>query len=120
MIIRQSEVWLINLDPTVGSEMKKIRPCIVINDDNVGILPSKTVVPISGWNDIYAQVPWMILLEATPQNGLSKHSAADAFQIRNVSHKRFVKKVGSIDEHLLFSIHQAVVKTLNIGYEITT
>ena len=119
MTIRQSEVWLINLDPTIGSEIKKIRPCIIINDDNVGILPSKTVVPISGWDDIYTKVPWMILLEASPQNGLSKRSAADTFQIRNVSQKRFIKKIGSIDATLLFSIHQAVVKTLNVDYTIT-
>ena len=118
MTIRQSEVWLVDLNPTVGSEIKKIRPCIVINDNNVGILPSKTVVPVSGWDNIYSEVPWMILLEASPQNGLSKRSVADTFQIRNVSQKRFIKKIGSINNNLLFSIHQAVVKTLNVDYTI--
>jgi len=119
MTIRQSEIWLVDLNSTIGSEIKKARPCIVVNDNNVGILPSKTVVPISGWNKIYTKVPWMISLSANTQNGLSKHSVADTFQIRNVSQKRFLKKIGQIDSNLLFTIHQAIVKTLNIDYTIS-
>jgi hypothetical protein len=35
----RGEVWLINLDPTVGAEIKKTRPAVIVNDDAVGILP---------------------------------------------------------------------------------
>lgn len=37
--MNRSEVWLINLDPTVGAEIKKTRPAVVISDDSMGILP---------------------------------------------------------------------------------
>ncbi|MBU0732774.1 MAG: type II toxin-antitoxin system PemK/MazF family toxin, partial [Proteobacteria bacterium] len=43
----RGEVWLINLDPTLGSEIKKTRPAVIVNDDAIGILPLKVIVPIT-------------------------------------------------------------------------
>jgi len=39
--MKQGEIWLIDLEPTVGAEMKKIRPAVIINDDALGRLPLK-------------------------------------------------------------------------------
>ncbi|RLA76468.1 MAG: hypothetical protein DRG30_02775 [Epsilonproteobacteria bacterium] len=41
--MKQGEIWQINLDPTIGSEMKKIRPCIILNNDMVGKLALKVI-----------------------------------------------------------------------------
>ncbi len=45
--MKQNEIWLINLDPTQGAEIKKIRPAIIVNDDRLGKLPLKVIVPIT-------------------------------------------------------------------------
>ena len=37
--MRRGEVWRINFDPTVGAEIRKTRPVIIVNDDEVGIFP---------------------------------------------------------------------------------
>jgi hypothetical protein len=37
--MRRGEVWLINLDPAIGAEIKKTRPAVIVNDDSMGILP---------------------------------------------------------------------------------
>jgi mRNA interferase MazF len=95
-------------------KLSKVRPCVVI-----GKLQSKTIVPITGWNEIYHDVPWMVKCEPTNENHLRKKSAIDTFQIRNVSIKRFIKKVGTIDETLLFQVHTTVAKTLSIKYELS-
>jgi len=58
--VRRGEVWLINLDPTVGSEIKKTRPAIIVSDDAIGLLPLKVVVPVTEWKDRYAVAPWMV------------------------------------------------------------
>lgn len=50
----RGEVWLINLDPTLGSEIKKTRPAVIVNDDAIGILPLKVIVPITDWKDHYS------------------------------------------------------------------
>jgi len=118
MTIKQSEIWLVNLNPTIGTEINKTRPCLVIGDDLIGKLKSKTVLPITGWSDIYNSVPWMIKCEPTEDNHLTKESAIDSFQIRNLSIKRFIKKIGTIDSELLFFVHSIVAQTLSVRYRL--
>jgi len=45
--MKQGEIWQINLDPTIGSEIKKTRPAIIVNDDGLGKLLLKIVVPLT-------------------------------------------------------------------------
>jgi len=47
--MKQSEIWLINLDPTIRAEIKKTRPAIIVNDDALGKLPLKIIVRITRW-----------------------------------------------------------------------
>lgn len=118
MTIKQSEIWIVNLDPTIGTEINKKRPCVVIGDDTIGKLKSKTVLPLTGWSDSYTNVPWMVKCKPDRLNNLAKVSSIDAFQIRNLSTKRFVKKVGEIDNELLFKVHSVVAKTLLVKYRL--
>jgi len=90
--MKQGEVWLINLDPTLGAEIKKTRPAIIVNDNALGKLPLKIIVPITDWKDRYEIAPWMTKIEPDKENGLTKVSTADGFQIRSVSQERFVKE----------------------------
>jgi mRNA interferase MazF len=106
--MKQSEIWLIDLDPTRGAEIQKKRPAIIINDDTLGKLPLKVVVPITDWKDLYAIAPWMVKIEPNNVNGLVKTSAADCFQIRSLSNERLIKKLGVIDEIKLNAIKEAV------------
>lgn len=39
--MRRGEIWLINLSPTVGAEIKKTRPAVIVSDNAIGILPLK-------------------------------------------------------------------------------
>jgi mRNA interferase MazF len=118
MNIKQGEVWLIEFNPQVGEEIKKIRPAIVVSSDIIGNLPLKTVVPITNWNDRFSQYPWLIKIEPNEENNLSKISGIDTFQIKNLSNKRFIKKIGFVDEKVVKDIHNKIVKTLNPLYEI--
>lgn len=96
--MKQSEIWLIDLDPTKGAEIQKKRPAIVVNDNRLGKLPLKIIVPITDWKERYGIAPWMIKIEPNTTNGLSKTSAADCFQIRSLSQERLKKKLGDVDE----------------------
>ena len=70
--MKQNEIWLIDLDPTKGAEIQKKRPAIIINDDRLGKLPLKIVVPVTDWKDRYDIAPWMVKIEPTDSNGLPK------------------------------------------------
>ena len=90
--MKQGEIWLIDLDPTRGAEIQKTRPAIIVNDNALGKLPLKVIVPITDWKDHYTVDPWMVKIIPTTRNGISKDSAADCFQVRSLSQDKFVKK----------------------------
>lgn len=106
--MNRGEIWLINLDPTVGAEIKKTRPAVIVNDDAVGVLPLKIIVPFTDWKDHYSIAPWMVRVEPSPTNGLTKTSAADAFQIRSVAEQRFVRRLGVLPASLVDQIASAI------------
>lgn len=93
----RGEIWLINLNPTIGSEIKKTRPAIIVNNNSIGSLPLKVIVPITEWKEKYAIAPWMVRIEPESGNGLDKTSSADTFQIRSVAQERFVRKIGKLN-----------------------
>ncbi|MFO7678507.1 MAG: type II toxin-antitoxin system PemK/MazF family toxin [Chloroflexota bacterium] len=111
----RGEIWLINLDPAVGSEIRKTRPAVIVNEDAIGILPLKVIVPITDWKERYAAAPWMVQLLPDSQNGLSKPSAADAFQVRSLSQQRFIRRLGSLSAEKMIVISEALAAVLRIG-----
>lgn len=92
----RGEVWLVDFDPAVGSEMRKVRPALVISLDAIGRLPLRLVVPITDWKSQYASYPWFTEILADAANGLSKDSGADAFQTKSVALSRFVRLLGTV------------------------
>src|SRR5712691_3213445 len=101
---RRGEIWLVRFDPTIGSEIRKTRPALVISSDAVGRLPIKLVTPITDWKDHYAAHIWHVRIDPGPTNGLMKTSAADALQLRGVDHLRFVRKLGDVSSVILRQI----------------
>lgn len=104
----RGEVWMVSPDTTVGAEIQKTRPAIVISSDAIGKLPIKTIVPITTWQNTFEHKVWLVRLEPNESNGLNNMSAADALQIRGISIDRFVKKMGMIHSEILDEIAAAV------------
>ena len=115
--MKQGDIWLINLDPTIGAEIKKIRPAVIVNNDALGKLPLKIIVPVTDWKQKYEEAPWMVKIEANTRNGLTKNSSADCFQIRSISEKRFVRRLGKITKSELDEIRIGLSKVLLIENE---
>jgi mRNA interferase MazF len=80
----------------------------------VGVLPLKIIVPVTEWKDRYATAPWMVRLDPDADNGLSKPSTADAFQVRSVSEQRFVQRLGKVSDAQLRQIAKALAAVLRI------
>lgn len=108
--MHRGEIWLINLDPTIGAEIKKSRPGVIVNVDEVGVLPLRVIVPITEWKERYSQAPWLVKIQPTKQNGVEKPSAADAFQIRSLSVERFISCLGKVD----FETYSDILAALKI------
>lgn len=106
--MRQGEIWEINLSPTIGSEIKKNQPAVIINDDSIGILPLKVIVPITEWKESFNGAIWLVKIAPDSENNLMKLSAIDTFQIRSVSTKRFLVNIGSVSLKVLEEIKTAI------------
>jgi mRNA interferase MazF len=106
--VNQGDIWEINLSPTVGAEIKKKRPALIISDDAMGLLPLKVIVPITEWKDRFDGAPWMVKIDPDSHNGLLKTSALDTFQIRSVSTRRIVKRIGVVSDEVLEKVKEAI------------
>jgi mRNA interferase MazF len=85
-----------------------------VNDDALGRLPLKVIVPLTDWKEKYEIAPWMIKIRPDSKNGLKKDSSADCFQIRSVSQERFIEKLGIIPDFILDEIKSGLSKVLSI------
>jgi mRNA interferase MazF len=112
--MERGEIWLVRLSPTVDREISKTRPAIIVNDNKIGVLPLKVIVPITDWKEAFAARPWMVCLEPSTDNGLTKLSGADAFQIRSVAESRLFKYLGRLDESMMDNISEALAIVLAI------
>ena len=111
---KKREIWLVNLEPTLGVEIKKIRPVVVINSNAIGKLPLKLIAPITDWKNYYSQNPWHIQIVPNSSNNLSKISAIDTLQLRGVDLQRFQKKIGLISEEEMQKIALAIITVIDI------
>lgn len=91
MVVKRFDVFLINLDPTIGHEIKKTRPCLVISPDEMNAHISTVIVaPMTTQGCAY---PTRIACKFQNKNG---QIVLD--QIRTVDKARLVKKLGTINE----------------------
>lgn len=105
---QRGQVWLVNFDPTVGAEIKKSRPAVVVSSDAVGRLPIKLVAPITDWKDHYARNIWHVRIDPDPKNGLTKASAVDTLQLRGMDHQRFIRELGQASSETMEEIVLAI------------
>lgn len=91
MVARRFEVFLVSLDPTVGREIRKTRPCLVISPDEMNrSIRTVIVAPMTTKGR-----PYPTRVQCTFQR---KKGQVVLDQIRTVDRKRLVKKLGQIDE----------------------
>ncbi len=108
--LRRGMIIDLNLDPTMGSETGKIRPCVVVtNDDYNERVPVIQATPLTAWTEKKERIVTNVVIEPYRQNGLSKKSVADCLQTRPVDYeKRLVKIRGQLNEDEMRAIDEAL------------
>lgn len=110
---RRGEIWDVNFDPTVGVEMQKTRPAVVLNINTIGHLPIKLVAPITGWQAKFSGNIWLVKVKPNRTNGLTKESAVDTLQIKGVDVQRFLTKRGRLTATLMSEIGAAIATIID-------
>ena len=106
----------VNLDPTLGSETGKIRPCVIVTNDVYNErVPVIQVVPITAWNEKKSHIKTNVEILPTESNGLTKKSIADCLQTRPIDHRhRLVKIRGRLSSKLIEEIDEAIAMVFGI------
>jgi mRNA interferase MazF len=90
MVVERFDVFLVNLDPTVGSEIKKTRPCLIVSPDEMNRhIATVIVAPMTTKGQAY---PSRIACEF---EGKAGHVVLD--QLRTVDKRRLIRRLGQID-----------------------
>lgn len=100
--MKQGDIYLANLDPTTGSEQNGIRPIVIISGNTM--IDNLNIVIACPLSSVIKNLLGCVILKPNPKNNLSKESEVITFQIRVVSKKRLIKRIGEISEKELLSI----------------
>jgi len=93
-IVSRGDIWLINLDPTKGSEIKKTRPCIIVSPQEMhDFLRTVIIAPMTTKG---RQAPYHLPITHDGKKGLIMLD-----QIRTIDKARLVKRLGSVNNKLL-------------------
>ena len=111
---RRGEIYLTALDPTLGREIKKTRPALVIQNDTSNRLSDITIVAPITSTVRFPLNPVHVLLEANPITGLSVTSVALLSQIRAVDRIRLINRLGVVDDLTLERVDEAIKISLGL------
>ena len=104
MEIRQYEIFLLNLDPTVGSEMKKVRPCVVISPNEMNrCLQTVVIAPVTS-----SSKPYPTRVEITLEE-IKGWIVLD--QIRSVDRIRIIRSLGRLTEKEIDKVKSVIRET---------
>lgn len=114
---KRGELWLVDLNPTIGQEIQKTRPVVVISSDLLLSIPMRIIIPVTSWQEKFESRPFMVKISTTPENKLTTDSAGNVLQVRSISTERFVNIIGKISEDILKELLAGLI--ICIDYELS-
>ena len=106
------DIVLIDLNPVRNEEISKIRPCVVVSNRVLNQKsPFLIIIPFTG--SVEKVLSWHVVVKTSKKNGLAKHSKILPEQIRSVSKKRCIKKMGCLNGHYKEELERKLLYILN-------
>ncbi|MBX3082742.1 MAG: type II toxin-antitoxin system PemK/MazF family toxin [Anaerolineae bacterium] len=113
--IQRGDVWLVRFDPSEGDEIRKTRPAVIMTAVSAGRIALHIVVPVTAWQPSFVNYSFIVRLTPSLQNGLTKESGANAFQVESVATSRFQTRLGNLTYEEIEELAAAVA--LCVGYQ---
>jgi mRNA interferase MazF len=110
---KRGEIYLVNFDPTIGAEIKKTRPALVIQNDIGNEYSPITIVAAITSKFDEPPYPTEVIMEPE-ESGLSLRSAVVLNQIRSVDRQRLVKRLGRASTGTMDRVDQAIQISLGL------
>jgi mRNA interferase MazF len=106
--MKRYELYLVDLDPTIGVEMKKARPCLIVSPDEMNNYVQSVIVAPLTTN--FRNIPSRVKITASHGNGLSDTSYIALDQIKTIDKNRCKKKIGTISNTDAMTIADLLVE----------
>ncbi|TLY32759.1 MAG: type II toxin-antitoxin system PemK/MazF family toxin [Ignavibacteria bacterium] len=110
---RRGEIYVVNLDPTIGAEIKKTRPGLIIQNDISNRSSPLTIVAAITSKFALPPYPTEVVIEA-PEGGLKDDSVVLTNQIRTVDMQRLTRRLGRVTPETLHDVDQALLVSLGL------
>jgi len=104
---QRGEVYLVAFDQTVGSEIRKIRPAVILQND-IGNRASSTTIIAAVSSQIH-EPPYPVEVVVEPrEGGLATRSAVRLDQIRTVDRRRLIRRLGLLRPETIHQVDRAI------------
>ncbi len=111
---RLGSIWLVNFEPSIGTEIRKTRPAVIISGTSFNQRSKVTVVPIISTNPSDHLHPVIVPLIPSPTNGLSNNSFIVCVDPMTFDKRRLLQYLGEIELHQLQEIQQILSRYLEL------
>src|ERR1017187_4440648 len=112
--LRRGEIYLCFFDPTVGHEIKKTRPALVIQNDVGNRYSPLTIVAAITSSVSTVPYPVEVIVDPAATNGLEVRSSIRLDQIRTVDRQRLVRRLGVVDFPPMVTVDKAIKISLGL------
>jgi mRNA interferase MazF len=112
-MVKRGEIWIVDLDPGFGREIRKKRPVLIITADAFNSLHTAVVIPFNSRVPIKIGLE-MIQIAPDKQNNLDRESILLPIFVRAVDNKRFIKKLGTLADVKFFEVEEALKLVLGL------
>lgn len=110
LIPKRGELYLVSFDPTLGAEIQKTRPALILQN-NIGNRYSPVTIVAAVTSNILRRGPTSVLVRA-PEGGLTGDSLVLLNQIRTVDKRRLGKRLGVLRSETMKQVDQAIMISL--------
>lgn len=109
---RRGDIWLVNFDPTLGAEIRKTRPALIIQND-VGNRSSPVTIVAAITSTQKKPYPFQVRIKAG-EGGLDVDSVVTLNHVRSIDAQRLIRKLGHVSKQTMTAVDKAIVVSLGI------
>lgn len=112
--MKRGEIYYVDLNPTEGSEINKIRPAIIVSNNEINKFSTVIlIVPCTTYQKGRKIYRSQVLIKAS-EGGLTNDSLALGEQMRSISKTRIKSKLGQVSDKILTNLDQALAVALSL------
>ena len=111
---RLGSIWLVSFDPSIGTEIRKTRPAVIISGTAFNRRSKVTVLPITSANPSDRLLPVIVPLVPSVANGLSSDSFVVCVDPMTFDKRRLIQALGQIEPNQLQEIQQILLRYLEL------